>query len=58
MDCFSWRFWPQAVGSLLVRRLQRYPTIGETCILGDSPLVLLTVLQSPFEANPLSNSYA
>ncbi len=31
--------------------------IGETYILGDSPLVLLTALQSSFEADPSSSSY-
>jgi purine nucleosidase len=33
-----------------------YP-IGETYILGDSPLVLLTALQSSFEADPSSSQY-
>jgi len=32
--------------------------IGETYIMGDSPLVLLTALQSSFEADPSSSSYA
>lgn len=32
--------------------------IGETYILGDSPLVLLTALQSSFEADPSSSEYA
>ncbi len=32
--------------------------MGETYILGDSPLVLLTALQSGFEADPASSSYA
>lgn len=31
--------------------------IGETYILGDSPLVLLTALQSAFEADPSSSRY-
>ena len=31
--------------------------IGETYILGDSPLVLLTSLQSSFEADPSSSDY-
>lgn len=31
--------------------------IGETYIMGDSPLVLLTALQSSFEADPSSSSY-
>lgn len=32
--------------------------LGETYILGDSPLVLLTALQSSFEADPSSSRYA
>lgn len=32
--------------------------IGETYILGDSPLVLLTALQSSFEPDPSSSKYA
>ncbi|ROQ41499.1 inosine-uridine nucleoside N-ribohydrolase [Frondihabitans sp. PhB188] len=31
--------------------------IGETYVLGDSPLVLLTALQSSFEADPSSSDY-
>lgn len=31
--------------------------LGETYILGDSPLVLLTALQSPFEPDPSSSKY-
>ncbi|NNV54603.1 nucleoside hydrolase [Limnovirga soli] len=31
--------------------------VGETYILGDSPLVLLTALQSSFEADPSSSNY-
>lgn len=31
--------------------------IGETYVVGDSPLVLLTALQSSFEADPSSSSY-
>jgi purine nucleosidase len=39
-------------------RLQKYKlNIGETYILGDSPLVLLTALQSSFEADPSSSDY-
>jgi inosine-uridine nucleoside N-ribohydrolase len=33
-------------------------SIGETYVLGDSPLVLLTALQSSFEADPSSSKYA
>ena len=32
--------------------------VGETYIIGDSPLVLLTALQSSFEADPSSSYYA
>jgi purine nucleosidase len=32
-------------------------SLGETYILGDSPLVLLTALQSSFEADPSSSQY-
>jgi purine nucleosidase len=32
-------------------------SIGETYIMGDSPLVLLTALQSSFEADPSSSEY-
>jgi hypothetical protein len=39
-------------------RLTQYKlNIGETYILGDSPLVLLTALQSSFEADPSSSEY-
>ena len=31
--------------------------LGETYVLGDSPLVLLTALQSPFEPDPSSSHY-
>ena len=31
--------------------------LGETYVLGDSPLVLLTALQSPFEPDPSSSQY-
>ncbi|MDN3583633.1 nucleoside hydrolase [Mucilaginibacter flavus] len=42
----------------LMGRLQQYHlNIGETYILGDSPLVLLTALQSSFEADPSSSEY-
>ncbi|WP_184544241.1 nucleoside hydrolase [Mucilaginibacter sp. FT3.2] len=42
----------------LMTRLQQYHlNIGETYILGDSPLVLLTALQSSFEADPSSSEY-
>jgi inosine-uridine nucleoside N-ribohydrolase len=41
----------------LMTRLQKYVNVGETYILGDSPLVLLTALQSSFEADPSSSDY-
>lgn len=41
----------------LMVRIQPFVNIGETYILGDSPLVLLTALQSSFEADPSSSEY-
>jgi inosine-uridine nucleoside N-ribohydrolase len=42
----------------LMERTQKFNLlIGETYIMGDSPLVLLTALQSSFEADPSSSSY-
>ncbi|WP_460973254.1 nucleoside hydrolase [Spirosoma migulaei] len=41
----------------LMARIQRFINIGETYILGDSPLVLLTALQSSFEPDPSSSQY-
>lgn len=42
----------------LMERLTQYKlNIGETYILGDSPLVLLTALQSSFEPDPSSSDY-
>jgi inosine-uridine nucleoside N-ribohydrolase len=41
----------------LMTRIQRFVNMGETYILGDSPLVLLTALQSSFEADPSSSAY-
>lgn len=42
----------------LMQRTQKFNLlIGETYIMGDSPLVLLTALQSSFEADPSSSSY-
>ncbi|WP_338868797.1 nucleoside hydrolase [Spirosoma sp. SC4-14] len=41
----------------LMTRIQRFINIGETYILGDSPLVLLTALQSSFEPDPSSSDY-
>lgn len=43
----------------VMRRIGKYGlNIGETYVLGDSPLVLLTALQSSFEADPSSSHYA
>lgn len=41
----------------LMGRINRFINIGETYILGDSPLVLLTALQSSFEPDPSSSQY-
>jgi purine nucleosidase len=41
----------------LMKRIQKHVNIGETYVLGDSPLVLLTALQSSFEADPSSSTY-
>lgn len=41
----------------LMKAAQKYINIGETYVLGDSPLVLLTALQSSFEADPASSFY-
>ncbi|MEN2398950.1 nucleoside hydrolase [Flavobacterium sp. MC2016-06] len=42
----------------LMKRVQKFDLhIGETYIMGDSPLVLLTALQSSFEADPSSSFY-
>jgi len=41
----------------LMDKIQKYINLGETYILGDSPLVLLTALQSSFEADPSSSEY-
>jgi purine nucleosidase len=41
----------------LMGRIQKFVNLGEVYILGDSPLVLLTALQSSFEADPSSSEY-
>lgn len=46
-----------SIESLMARLPQYHLNIGETYILGDSPLVLLTALQSSFEADPSSSEY-
>ncbi|HEY4326415.1 MAG TPA: nucleoside hydrolase [Mucilaginibacter sp.] len=44
--------------SKLMVMVQKFKlNIGETYVLGDSPLVLLTALQSSFEADPSSSDY-
>lgn len=43
----------------ITKMIRKYGSnIGETYVLGDSPLVLLTALQSSFEADPSSSKYA
>ena len=41
----------------LMARLKPFLPMGEVYILGDSPLVLLTALQSGFEPDPASSHY-
>lgn len=42
----------------VMKLIQQYHlNLGETYIIGDSPLVLLTALQSSFEADPSSSEY-
>jgi inosine-uridine nucleoside N-ribohydrolase len=41
----------------LMTRIQRFVNMGETYIMGDNPVVLLTALQSSFEADPSSSEY-
>lgn len=43
--------------TLMARLTQYHLNVGETYILGDSPLVLLTALQSSFEPDPSSSEY-
>ena len=43
--------------NVMKKALEWHINIGETYILGDSPLVLLTALQSSFEADPSSSNY-
>lgn len=43
----------------VMKRIGKYGlNLGETYIIGDSPLVLLTALQSTFEPDPSSSKYA
>ena len=55
------RYLAGKIEALLARleraRPGRRPTLGETYILGDSPLVTLTALQSSFQSDPSSSSY-
>jgi purine nucleosidase len=51
------RYLWDALASLTARLQQYHLNIGETYILGDSPLVLLTALQSSFEPDPSSSTY-
>ncbi|MFT3996660.1 MAG: nucleoside hydrolase [Asticcacaulis sp.] len=51
-----------ALGRYLLGQLERVITsisynLGETYVLGDSPLVTLTALQSSFDADPSSSAY-
>lgn len=41
----------------LIQLMNKLKRIGETFILGDNPLVLLTALQTYFEPDPASSSY-
>ncbi|MEO5680991.1 MAG: nucleoside hydrolase [Chitinophagaceae bacterium] len=50
-------FLYNAIEKLMIALPKFNLNIGETYILGDSPLVLLTALQSSFEADPSSSEY-
>ncbi|MFT3827890.1 MAG: nucleoside hydrolase [Chitinophagaceae bacterium] len=47
----------ESLASLLSKARNSRWNLGETYVLGDSPLVLLTALQSGFEADPASSAY-
>ncbi|WP_316832483.1 nucleoside hydrolase [Pedobacter aquatilis] len=51
------KFLSGQIESLMKRTQSLNFHIGETYIMGDSPLVLLTALQSSFEADPSSSDY-
>ncbi len=51
------RYLAGTLERLMARLPQYHLNLGETYILGDSPLVLLTALQSSFEPDPSSSSY-
>lgn len=46
-----------ALDGLRTQAVQHGVDLGETCMLGDKPLVLLTALQSPFEPDPSSSRH-
>ncbi|GAB3171656.1 nucleoside hydrolase [Telluribacter humicola] len=47
----------EVIESLMTRLTKYGLNIGETYVMGDSPLVQLTALQSSFEADPSSSDY-
>lgn len=51
------KYLANVLDNLMLLIKQFHLNIGETYILGDSPLVLLTALQSSFEADPSSSEY-
>jgi purine nucleosidase len=51
------RYLAATLERLMARLPQYHLHIGETYVLGDSPLVLLTALQSSFEPDPSSSDY-
>jgi len=51
------KYLANALENVMKMTVQMKYYIGETYILGDSPLVLLTALQSSFEADPSSSYY-
>jgi inosine-uridine nucleoside N-ribohydrolase len=51
------RFLFDAIKEVVERCAAMGANLGETYVLGDSPLVLLTALQTSFEADPASSDY-
>ncbi len=51
------RYLAATLERLMARLPQYHLNVGETYVLGDSPLVLLTALQSSFEPDPSSSNY-
>ena len=51
------KYLTNVIEGLMTRIQQWHLNIGETYVLGDSPLVLLTALQSSFEADPSSSEF-